>query len=49
MKRESIFSFYPKYALDTVRKLWGYGSIYRRYRAIYKKYEPSDARSNSIT
>ena len=34
MPRENPFVFYPRYALETARKLRGYWRIYRQFKAI---------------
>jgi hypothetical protein len=34
LRRESPFVFYPRYAAETLVKLWRYGTVYRRCKAI---------------
>ena len=43
---ESPFVFYPKLARDSVRKLRGYWSTYRRFRAILKEVKADPARAS---
>ncbi|MEX2035249.1 MAG: radical SAM protein, partial [Xanthobacteraceae bacterium] len=34
MKRESSLVFYPRYAVESIGKLWGYWWVYRRFKAM---------------
>jgi hypothetical protein len=49
MPMEPVWQFYPKYAAEVTRKIWGWASIYLRLRMIYlrikhdpKRYQYSD-------
>lgn len=44
MPIESRLRFYPRYLAETVRKLWGYASEYRRARAILKEVQAAPDR-----
>jgi hypothetical protein len=37
MKRENPFVFYPRYAAETLAKLWGYGRVYWRIKSIFNE------------
>jgi hypothetical protein len=39
LPRESRLEFYPRYALETLRKLRGYWSVYRQFKAIKREVE----------
>ena len=34
MQRENPFVFYPRYGVESVRKLWGYWRVYRQFKAM---------------
>jgi hypothetical protein len=44
LPRESALVFYPRYALETMTKFWGYSQLFREWRRIRKEVAASPER-----
>jgi hypothetical protein len=44
MKRENPVVFYPRYAFETIAKMWGYWRIWRQFKAMLDEAEAAPDR-----